>query len=267
MMRPLIQHMSRPVLSESSLSAWRNLGSLATHWANSENADQTGRMPRLIWVIAGRKASLLVLTWGGSYFVLQMHVCSCIFSLTRTKWAIHLFWCKFRQIKPTLIVFGMLILVSDMIDFRKLSCPVIKPTKRVCAQRRFRSAWASAQSDQRLRCPHEESLGPVLALCSHWAHSEDSDETGRIRRLIWVFAGRTATLLVLSCRGSIAFLREFCIQKLLRNLLKMITDHDACINYQIATFCDFITALIYFESLTVCKLITHFHARLKRMHV
>ena len=30
----------------------------------------------------------------------------------------------------------------------------------MCAQRRLRSAWASAQSDQRLRCPHEESLGP-----------------------------------------------------------------------------------------------------------
>ena len=27
----------------------------------------------------------------------------------------------------------------------------------MCAQRRLRSAWASAQSDQSLRCPHEES--------------------------------------------------------------------------------------------------------------
>ena len=40
----------RPVWSESSLSAWRNRGSLATHWAHSEDSDQTGRMPRLIWV-------------------------------------------------------------------------------------------------------------------------------------------------------------------------------------------------------------------------
>ena len=30
----------------------------------------------------------------------------------------------------------------------------------MCAQRRLGSAWASAQSDQSLRCPHEESLGP-----------------------------------------------------------------------------------------------------------
>ena len=39
--------------SESLLSAWRKLGSLATHWVHSEDSDQTGRMPRLIWVFAG----------------------------------------------------------------------------------------------------------------------------------------------------------------------------------------------------------------------
>ena len=57
-----------PVWSESSLSAWRKLGSLATHWAHSEDFDQTGRMPRLIWVFAGRTATLLVLSWGGSNY-------------------------------------------------------------------------------------------------------------------------------------------------------------------------------------------------------
>ena len=39
-----------------------------------------------------------------------------------------------------------------------------KPTKWVCAQRRLRSAWASAQSDQNLRCPQEESFGPYLPI-------------------------------------------------------------------------------------------------------
>ena len=34
----------RPVWSESSLSAWIKLGSLATHWAHSKDPDQTGRM-------------------------------------------------------------------------------------------------------------------------------------------------------------------------------------------------------------------------------
>ena len=37
----------RPVRSESSLSAWRKLESLATHLAHSEDSDQTGRMPEL----------------------------------------------------------------------------------------------------------------------------------------------------------------------------------------------------------------------------
>ena len=52
--------------SESSLSAWRNLGTLATHWAHSEDPDQTGRMPRLIWVFAGRTVILLFLSCRGS---------------------------------------------------------------------------------------------------------------------------------------------------------------------------------------------------------
>ena len=55
-----------PVWSESSMSAWRKLGSLATHWAHSEDSDQTGWMPRLIWVFAGCTVILLVLSWGGS---------------------------------------------------------------------------------------------------------------------------------------------------------------------------------------------------------
>ena len=44
----------RTVWSESSLSAWQHLGPLATHWAHSEDSDQTGRMPRLIWVFTWR---------------------------------------------------------------------------------------------------------------------------------------------------------------------------------------------------------------------
>ena len=45
----------RLVWSESSLSAWTNIWSSATHWAHYEDSDQTGRMPRLIWVFAGHK--------------------------------------------------------------------------------------------------------------------------------------------------------------------------------------------------------------------
>ena len=56
-----------PVWSESLLSAWRNLGPLATHWAHSEDSDQTGWIPRLIWVFAGRTLILLVLSCRGSF--------------------------------------------------------------------------------------------------------------------------------------------------------------------------------------------------------
>ena len=63
----------------------------------------------------------------------------------------------------------------------------------MCAQRRLNPVWS-------------ESL-----LCAQWvakdprflnADSEDSDQTGRIPRLIWVFAGRTVIFLVLSWDGS-----------------------------------------------------------------
>ena len=59
----------RSIWSESSLSAWRNLGSLATNWAHAEDSDQTGRMPRLIWVFAGRTLLLLVLSCRGSFIL------------------------------------------------------------------------------------------------------------------------------------------------------------------------------------------------------
>ena len=88
----------------------------------------------------------------------------------------------------------------------------------LCAQWRLRSAWASAQSDQSLSL----GISPVWSvsslsawrntgsLATHWVHSKDSwsawastlEQTGQTPRLIWVFAGRTLILLVLSCHGS-----------------------------------------------------------------
>ena len=56
----------------------------------------------------------------------------------------------------------------------------------MCAQRRLRSAWASAQSDQSSLSTWRK-LG---SLATYWVHREDSDQTGRMPRLIWVFAGR-----------------------------------------------------------------------------
>ena len=91
-------------------------------------------------------------------------------------------------------ILGIIVIIFH----QSLSRDMTKQTKWVCTQGRLSSAWAFAQSCQSHRCRHEESLG----LSTHWAHSEDADQTGQMPRLIWVFAGRTLTLLVLSCHGS-----------------------------------------------------------------
>ena len=70
-----------PVWSES-LFAWRKHGSLATHWAHSEDS-QIGLMPRLIWVFAGCTSISLVLSrcgshvfmWDGRGVLLKLSVC------------------------------------------------------------------------------------------------------------------------------------------------------------------------------------------------
>ena len=61
----------------------------------------------------------------------------------------------------------------------------------LCAQRRLRSAWASAQSDQSLRCP----LSGKLRTQTFFMRTAKNDQTGRTPRLIWVFAGRTSVCL------------------------------------------------------------------------
>ena len=58
---------------------------------------------------------------------------------------------------------------------------------------------ASTQSDQSSLCALWVAKDPMLL----HADIEDSDQTGRMPRLIWVFAGHTVILLVLLCAGSI----------------------------------------------------------------
>ena len=64
----------------------------------------------------------------------------------------------------------------------------------LCAQRRLRSAWAFAQSES-LHCPHGETLGSWLPIeraaksLIRLGGCPDSDQTGRVPRLTWVFAG------------------------------------------------------------------------------
>ena len=56
----------RPVWSESLLcTRWVAKDPSFLH-ADNKDSDQTGWMPRLIWVFAGHTVILLVLSWGGS---------------------------------------------------------------------------------------------------------------------------------------------------------------------------------------------------------
>ena len=71
---------------------------------------------------------------------------------------------------------------------------LLKTKNDLCAQRRLRSAWASAQSD-RSSLSAWRNLGSFTI---HWAHSEDSDQTGCPG---WseFLQGAQFSLLVLSC--------------------------------------------------------------------
>ena len=67
-----------PDWSESSQCAqWVAEDPMFLH-ADSEDFDQTERMPRLIWVFGGRTLILFVLSYRGSYLVSCGHECSAI---------------------------------------------------------------------------------------------------------------------------------------------------------------------------------------------
>ena len=158
-----------PVWSESSLSTWRNLGPLATQWADSEVSDQTGRVPRLIWVFAGCTLILLVLSCHNSN-VLQDFRSHALWKwlCQNTKWA------RARQNQK-----------NDL-----------------CSQQRHWSAWA-LPSLISLHCSLEKGLGPKLTLkCTAktligrlggcWGWSESSLEVILRLKCFWGETGNGA---------------------------------------------------------------------------
>ena len=79
-----------------------------------------------------------------------------------------------------------------------MSRDMTKPTKWVCTQRRFRSAWASAQSDQ---FPHEESLAlsyPLSAQQRFWSDWADAQADQSLRWAHSHFVGFDMLLLISS---------------------------------------------------------------------
>ena len=94
-----------PVWSESSLSAWRKLGSLVTHWAHSEDSAQTGRMPRLISVFAWRTGHLVVFVMRRlilfcclEYFIIQTYS-----SILAISYFVYLFWAFYNTVTCVLL--------------------------------------------------------------------------------------------------------------------------------------------------------------------
>ena len=92
---------------------------------------------------------------------------------------------------------------SDCGGRRDMSHDMTKPTKWVCAQRRLRSAWASAQSDQSSLCAQWVAKDPSFL----YADSEDSDQTGRTGH----FVGFVMSQLIYV---------SFCVIVQLANLIK-----------------------------------------------
>ena len=131
-----------PVWSESSLCTQWVAKDLSFLHADSEDSDQTGRMPRMIWGFTGRTCHF-------AGFVMR-----------------RLIYAKKSQLAITDLLF------LHLRTFHKLCSNKLffiwatswqNQQNSMWAQRRLRSAWPSAQSDQSLRCPHEETLGPQPA--------------------------------------------------------------------------------------------------------
>ena len=82
-MMTLISLSMHLIWPEFSLGAWGSLGSLATHLAHSEDSDQTGRMPRRIWVNAGCTGHFVC-------FVMLQLICLPLFQVCLT-------WCMMES--------------------------------------------------------------------------------------------------------------------------------------------------------------------------
>ena len=151
------------------------------------------------------------------------------FLMVKLLWKLNYFFCHAKR--HGLCTQQDLIAISGLylcIDYQKVLLTIIElrhdKTNKVSVRP------AKTQISLGIRPVWSESL-----LCTQWVakdpsflhvDSEGSDQTGRMPRLIWVFAGCTVTLLVLSCRGSIILPQKivwylFAWQKKITELLQL----------------------------------------------
>ena len=178
----------RPVWSECSLSMWRKFGFLATHWAQSKDSDQTGQMPRLIWVFAGCSVILLVLLWGGSNNACQSYIAqdidwllattsSSAFELAHMKRVFYHIGEQWRlrpgaQVHPLSLARAFAICSHSIGNWRKEPGSFKPPhdkTNNVVVR------WAKTQISLGIRPVWSESslaaCRKLGSLATHWAHS------------------------------------------------------------------------------------------------
>ena len=74
---------------------------------------------------------------------------------------------------------------------------------------KWAASWQNQQNDVRLISVFAVRMKKAGSLATHWVHSEASDQTGQMPRLVWVFVGHTVILLVLSWVGSNDFFFHF----------------------------------------------------------
>ena len=123
------------VWSESSLCAqWAAKDPRFLH-VDSEDSDQPGRMPRLIWVFAGRTVPLLVFSWCGSFVFWHFaHILIMAFyESTAGAWrVVYIFYIFQLSSLSNVLSFGRPLNMTEMLWFRLLnpkdSCQLLPRT-------------------------------------------------------------------------------------------------------------------------------------------
>ena len=119
------------------------------------------------------------------------------------------------MIRKTLNGPGKMLGTSPHFPKKKTTTKKKKKNEKAVTRRKCAATWQTQQNDC---APSEDSDQPghppslirviAVRMKKAWVLSyplsaqRRPDQTGRMPRLIWVFAGRTVNLLVLSCRGS-----------------------------------------------------------------
>ena len=147
------------------------------YWAHSDFSYQTGRMPMLIRVFAGRTSFLLVLSCGSSIMLTSFLSYRDSFKMDspvseqNREWTNH----TGNSLQSPFIKENPSCFQS------KWAAAQNNQQNHLCTQQRLQSAWVSAQYLSTWR-----NLGST----PHWAHMKDSNQTGRMPRIL-VFTGCT----------------------------------------------------------------------------